>query len=80
METIDLIFGICIQIHAPGIGTISSCLRDGCDPEEDQQYLAAVNALESLVLAQALAGIDVTSTAYRDALETSVESIANYYG
>ena len=44
------------------------------------EYVAAINALESLVLAHACAGIDVMAPAYIEGIETAVEAVANPHG
>ena len=59
-----------------GAGQISSDLRDG---EADIEYLAAVDALESIILAHACAGIDITSPAYLEGIEVAVEAIASRF-
>jgi hypothetical protein len=58
--------------------TITSNLKDG-DPADygDDEYLAAVDAIESIVLAHHLAGIDVTSPAYVNGITAAVEGINN---
>ncbi len=43
-------------------------------------YYAAVDGIESMVLAHACAGIDVTTTAYIEGIETAVEAVADEYG
>ena len=58
-----------------GGAAITSDLRD---PDADQLYLAAIDAIESLVLAHACAGIDVASPAYVEGIETAVAAIANH--
>lgn len=40
-------------------------------------YNAAMDALESMILAHSLAGIDVTTPAYMEGIETAVEACAN---
>ena len=59
-------FGIVVKIVGQG-GTITSDL-------EKPQF----DAIESLILAHACAGIDVTSPAYVEGIETAVEAIANH--
>lgn len=47
-----------------------------CDNEEDQSaYDAAVNGLESMILACACAGIDIEAPAFISAIETTVDAI-----
>jgi hypothetical protein len=43
-------------------------------------YNGAIDGLEHLILAQACAGIDVTSDAYRHAVFTALDAINNQYG
>ena len=62
-----------------GSGTITSDLKQGTTAE-DMEYVAAINALESLVLAHACTGIGVTAPAYIEGIETAVEAVANQYG
>jgi hypothetical protein len=40
---------------------------------------AALDGIESLILAQACAGIDIESPAYIEAVETAVEKCMNFY-
>jgi hypothetical protein len=63
----------------PGSGSIVSDLRDP-DTAANQQYNAAIDGLESLILAHACAGVDVESSAYVEGIETAVDAIANEYG
>jgi hypothetical protein len=58
---------------------------DGLKYEEDDDpataiYNAAIDGVESLVLAQWAAGVDVTTAAYKEALETAVEAISGNFG
>jgi hypothetical protein len=61
-------------------GTITSELQMPGRAAADRPYNAAIDGLEALVLAHACAGIDVTSPAYIEGVETAVEAIVNYYG
>ncbi len=67
------VYGIVIENNG-----ITSTLKDG-EPADygDDEYLAAVDAVEAMVLAHALAGIDVTSPAYVQGITAAVEGIAN---
>lgn len=58
-------------------GTISSDLHENTDPQADAPYIAAVNAVESIVLAHAVSGIDVKSPAYLEGIETALDAISN---
>jgi len=71
-----------LVIHVTGerTGFVTSNLLDGGDEDEDNaEYNAAVDALVGLILAHALAGINVTTPAYIEGIETVVESITNAY-
>lgn len=63
----------------PNTGTITSNLKRDTTAEE-AEYIAAIDGLESLILAHACAGIDVTTPAYIEGIETTVEAIANHHG
>ena len=78
-------YGITITIGDPDpenpeahVGAVltSDLHEDGEDPE----YRAAIDAVESLILAHAAAGVNVTAAAYVEGVETAVESIANGLG
>jgi len=47
------------------------------DGEESAAYNTALDALESLILAHASEGIDVTSEAYQNGVQTALDAIAN---
>lgn len=76
-------FGIAIDLgpedpdHPGGYqgGTIISDLKDDGDSPEVQ---AAIDAIETLVLAHAVAGVDVSSPAYVEGIETAVEACWNH--
>lgn len=78
-------YGMIIQLSrkncrkTPGSGTITSDLKQATTPQ-DVEYIAAIDGLESLILAHACAGIDVASPAYREGIKTAVEAIANQFG
>ena len=57
----------------PSTGSISSDLKE----PDDDLYNAAIDGLESLILAHACAGIDVRSPAYVEGVETAVDAVAN---
>ena len=49
-----------------------------CDAEEEfELYETALDALESLILAHATEGIDVTSEAYQNGILTALDAIGN---
>lgn len=80
-------YGITIRLerkHAAnhsGCGTItSSGLKGPSKTHLDRLYNAAIDGIESLVLAHACAGVDVQSPAYIEGIETAVDAIANSFG
>ena len=63
-------------MEEPGSGSIVSDLREP-KTAANRQYNAAIDGLESLILAHACAGVDVESPAYVEGIETAVDAIAN---
>jgi len=61
----------------PGSGAIASDLC-AVRTASNRQFNAAIDGLESLILAHACAGVDVESPAYVEGIETAVEAIANH--
>jgi hypothetical protein len=85
MSTICLpCFGIAIRLartsttQTPGAGSIASDLR-ATGTAANRQYNAALDGLESLILAHACAGADVESPVYIEGIETAVEGIGNHF-
>ena len=77
-------YGIRLRVNPknPAGGSITSDLRGPKATDDDPagaSYLAAVDTDESLVLAHAAAGIDVTSPAYLEGIETAVDAICNRF-
>jgi hypothetical protein len=80
-------FGITVQVVPGGsrsTASISSELKEhmfGKDEPgpNDFEILGAIDAIESMVLAHACAGIDVASPAYVEGLRCSLEAITNHY-
>lgn len=58
-------------------GTIESELHE---PDESSEMKAALDTLEALVLAHAVAGVDVASPAYVEGVETAIDAIGNRVG
>ena len=78
------VYGIEITFNPKnkGGGVISSDLHshlvDAGDSEQMQaQCEAAADALESLILAHAVSGLDIASDSYVNGVKTAVEAIAN---
>ena len=61
--------------------SIISNLHDVSLDEEKPtvEYTASMHAIESIILAHAMAGIDVSTPAYIEGIETAVEKCANYF-
>jgi hypothetical protein len=82
MKVYKLCYGITVTVDDNGLGGISSELvsqfsLDG-DTEEQQEVASAIaDSLESLILAHACAGIDVSSAPYVEGIQTAVEAIVN---
>lgn len=74
-KTIELpIYNIVVKLDGKS-GSIRSLLKEFED--DANLYTAAIDALESLILAHACAGIDITSPAYLEGIETAVDAIVN---
>lgn len=58
-------------------GAIESDLHE---PDESSEMKAALDTLEALVLAHAVAGVDVASPAYVEGVETVIDAIGNRVG
>lgn len=84
MKTISLpCFDIEVKVDGKGGGSIQSSLHEDfkkgrileihlCAETE-----ASLNAVESLILAHACAGVDIETPAYLEGIETAVEAIFN---
>lgn len=72
-------YGIVVALDETGGGTIKSKLKKGCvvGDQDDYRYMAVVDGIESLVLAHACAGIDITSPEYIAGIETAVDAAIN---
>ena len=52
------------------------------DSDEDEgyeEYAAAIDAVESIILSHACAGVDIESAAYQEGINTTLEAIGNNY-
>lgn len=81
-KTIDLgVHDIVVELFSNGTGTITSNLKVGDESEDEQdvEYLAAIDGVESLILAHAMAGVKVNSKSYITGLEVTLETIANKF-
>lgn len=91
MKTINLpCFGIAVKIGGEydhtgksSGGSITSNLHEPPTDEDEEEfnaaerYNAAMDALESIILAHAVAGVDIESPAYLEGIKTAVEACAN---
>ena len=68
-----------IEVNVMRCGTtITSNLKKGCmEPPETCIGCAAVDGLESLILAHASAGIDITDAKYQEGIEAALDAIGN---
>ena len=76
-------FGITIRLDhesdvtTPGRGRIFSQLKEPAVDGAAMLFNAAIDGLEALILAHACGGIDVTTPAYVEGIETAVEAVGN---
>ena len=78
MKTIVLgCYGIVIMVNDDGEegGGITSYLHEDCKGEKELN--AAIDGIESMVLAHACAGVDVESPRYIEGIETTVDAVLN---
>jgi|SRR5579862_3237656 len=67
---------ICVNGNSGQI--ISSFYQQGdTDSSEDEHYNIALDTIESLVLAHACAGVDVSTDSYLEGLNTTLETLSN---
>lgn len=66
------VFGFTIDLDG---NTVTSDLHE---KGEGQEMRGAIDAIESMVLAHAVAGVDVESPAYLEGIETAVEAVSNH--
>ena len=80
------VHNILITLDGTGGGTIVSDLHENDQVENPMQecevakYNAAIDGLESLILAHACSGIDVESPEYLEGIETAESAIGHHYG
>lgn len=78
---------IVVTLGGDGGANIASSLReeradDWLDSDEDEgyeEYAAAIDAVESLILAHACAGVNIEDPAYVEGLRTAIETISNNF-
>ncbi len=80
MKTIRLpCFDIVVRLdQSDDSGTITSNLHEGdTGSEDDSEYDAAIDGIESLILAHACAGVDIATWAYIEGIETAMGTVSN---
>lgn len=76
-------YGVTIRLdregndERPHCGAITSDLKSAAPNAGEARFNAAIDGLESLILAHACAGVDVESPAYVEGIETAIEAITN---
>lgn len=76
----ELPYGIKVAVNGKS-GSVESALHEGYEFDDlpsKAAYELAVDALESLILAHACAGIDIASPAYVEGVETAVGALLNH--
>lgn len=74
------VFNILITITADGGGgAIASDMKENEETPEDEMFNAAIDGIESMILAHAIAGVDVESPAYLEGIETAVQACADNF-
>ncbi len=63
----------------PGCGKLTSDLKDETGTAAARTFNATVDGMEALILAHACAGIDVTTPAYIEGIETAVAAIGDHH-
>jgi len=77
-------YGITIRLSREDVsggaasGTIISDLKSHDGTAAERLLNAAIDGLESLILAHACAGVDVESPVYLEGIETAVDAVTNH--
>lgn len=83
MKTLELgIYGIVISYNSEedkGGCAITSEMKELPETKENKEYNAAVDGIESMILAHFSAGIEVWSTAYLEGIEAANNAIGNHF-
>jgi len=80
-------YGIVVNLFDPSLhaltpttyggGDITSDLHECEDDHEFFDYNCAMDGIESMILGHAIAGIDITTPAYKEGIESAVQGCAN---
>ncbi|EGQ8101911.1 hypothetical protein MW344_003742 [Vibrio parahaemolyticus] len=80
MKIIELgIYGIEISHHSDAHGCAITSQMKEPDSLENEAFNAAVDGLESIILGHFAAGVDVTTTAYLEGIETAYDAIGTHF-
>ena len=72
-------FGITVKVENDCGSITSTDLKTEHNDEEDELYNAAMDGIESMILAHACAGIDINTPEYIEGIETAVQSCSNNF-
>lgn len=70
-------YGIVIERRIGYGGTIHSQLKDGV--RKGSRLAAAMDALESIILAHEIAGVDIATPAYLEGIEEAVQAVWDHF-
>lgn len=78
-EIVLPVFNLRVELHTGG-GTITSDLTADVDrTAPGDEHAAAMDAVEALVLAHAVAGVDIATPEYVTGLQHAVDAIADQF-
>jgi hypothetical protein len=70
------LYGVIVEVNPDKSGSIISLLHS--EDEDDELFNAAMDGIESLILAHAIAGIDVESSEYIEGIKTAVDACSSH--
>lgn len=70
------VYGIKVTL-GKGEHGIGGAIQSNLHEKGERKYNLAIDGVEALILAQAISGFDITSAAFLEALESTVNSLAN---
>ena len=79
VKTVPAHDGICgiLASNLPSLEPDANSVN--CESDNTKVYVAIRNALESLILAHASAGVDIAAPAYVSGLKVAIETITRHY-
>ena len=72
-------YGIVLSILDGGGSITSTDLKTEHNDPEDELYNAAMDGIESMILAHAVAGVDIETPAYLEGIETAVNACVHNF-